>query len=370
MNTGNGSNSTTWPTTGFGVGIRRFASSGTGTDYGYNLCLNGTAVAVCGIANGDATALQISSSGATDWTYTLVGANTQYFTDILPHSGGYFVVGSDDTQGVIVNLSPTGARQGWPASGNELVGIRHFVNQQSSLYFELGLDPVDEEPYTFGVRYTSGDAETVLYRVAGDGNVLQLGSTDTASNDFPETLVTDTMGRVTVVCQSQTGPTQTTVSRYGFLYFVNPTQYTVVSGTEFQGGLAQLANSDNRYLELFNDETSLTASVEFRAFLSAELRTPLVMTVTYEAAVTRPGLSEQLRVFNDQLNLFQTRIGITASQNDVFRHSSNAAAPANDIRGADGRVRIQLIWDPINDEDPTQDGWIHRLDLVQWVIVD
>ena len=144
---------------------------------------------------------------------------------------------------------------------------------------------------------------------------------------------------------------------------VNPTGYVVTSGEQFGGDLSSLLNSDDNRLTIFNDSDSLVATVEvFSVASAAPTRT---YKVTAEASVARPGLTQELAVFNYANNGFETVDGSIAPTSDTVREVVLSTTPGNYVGGG-LQVRIQLSWAPVNDEDPSQDGWLHRVDQVVW----
>lgn len=68
-------------------------------------------------------------------------------------------------------------------------------------------------------------------------------------------------------------------------------------------------------------------------------------------------------------NQFQLRWQGAAHVVDNVNLTTNSTTPDRDINDADGQVKVRFHWQPINDEDPSQDGWLHRLDYVRWRVV-
>lgn len=138
--------------------------------------------------------------------------------------------------------------------------------------------------------------------------------------------------------------------------------YSVISGEEFTGSLAALANSDDDYVSLFNDPFSLAAVLEVVSAPTNNTTTPsLSMTVEY--AADRLGLAFAIKALNKNTSVFDTLFGATAPSTDATQtivvNNSNYVSNT-------GNVTLRLEWEPINDEDPSQDGWLHRVDRVNF----
>lgn len=144
---------------------------------------------------------------------------------------------------------------------------------------------------------------------------------------------------------------------------INPTSYTVLDGEEFEGGLNSLTASDDNKLCVFNDATTLTAGVEFDA--STTITNPSSFKFRFEYNVARPGLAYAASLFRWTTNSYVFGGGNTATTSDSSVEivlSSNRS----DYVGNAGSLRSKVTFGPINDEDPSQDGWLHCFDLVEW----
>lgn len=132
---------------------------------------------------------------------------------------------------------------------------------------------------------------------------------------------------------------------------------SVDNGELFDGNLASVASNDGDTLTLFNDPTSLQASVMFVAFIGD---VPTGMTMIGDTSVQRPGIAEQHQFKNWGTNQWVTAGGRVATTSDETWESSRATG--GQWRRNDGRIEGRLLWQPINDEDPSQDGWLHSVD--------
>ncbi|HMS53800.1 MAG TPA: choice-of-anchor B family protein [Fimbriimonadaceae bacterium] len=147
---------------------------------------------------------------------------------------------------------------------------------------------------------------------------------------------------------------------------LSATTYSVVEGEEFSGSLASLKNSDDDRLELFNDATTLAATIELNAKSGVKRLSSIKVKV--EASVARPGLSQSVMAFRFSDSSWQLVGGTTASTTDAVSESTISTNVGNFV-DAQGNLRIRLSFAPINDEDPAQDGWLHSVDQVNWTAV-
>lgn len=137
--------------------------------------------------------------------------------------------------------------------------------------------------------------------------------------------------------------------------------YTVLEGEEFNGGLNNLLASDDTYVAVFNDPTTLAAKVQVTA--TAPVASANRVEVSVESSVDRPGLSLGVFLYNFASGSPVFLAGTTATTTDSVI-SAGRDNPAEFMPpGID--MRVQLTWAPINDEDPSQDGWLHKIDNVQ-----
>ncbi len=144
---------------------------------------------------------------------------------------------------------------------------------------------------------------------------------------------------------------------------INVANYTVVQGEEFSGGTGVTDNLDDQYLSVFNDPTNLTAQVVLEG--TSQTISPSFYQVMVEGLVARPGLSQTLEGFNFTTGTYQVLTGETASA-ALKATTVVRKVGASDFTNASGDVRSRITWMPINDEDPSQDGWLHNIDVFRW----
>lgn len=142
-----------------------------------------------------------------------------------------------------------------------------------------------------------------------------------------------------------------------------PINITLTEGELYSGDLSSILENDDVCWSCFNDSGTLMASVEMSGY-SAVLSPPSIL-VTFEAAVARGGLAQVLSLWNYDLGSFVTLDGRNATTSDQTVSVSINENTASYIDPL-GVMRLRVIWGPINDEAPTQDGWLHSIDLVRW----
>ncbi|HMS55561.1 MAG TPA: hypothetical protein PKA27_09195 [Fimbriimonadaceae bacterium] len=147
---------------------------------------------------------------------------------------------------------------------------------------------------------------------------------------------------------------------------VVPSTFSVPTGEVLTGDLESLWFSDDDRLAIFNDSGSLRAS------LVAEGRTrvhePSQITLTHETAGSRVGLAQTLSLYNFSLGEWVEVDGRSLGLYDLRRHTVLTSKP-DDFVGWGGRVMARIDWVPINDEEPTQDGWLHMVDQLTLSLV-
>ncbi len=114
---------------------------------------------------------------------------------------------------------------------------------------------------------------------------------------------------------------------------------------------------------IFNDEQTLRAGLELVGV--APLATFSKLWFLAETSVTRLGLAQAIQLFDYNLNRFVELNGTVASAEDQLSLIAVLTNPMR-FKGPGNQVKARLLWGPINDEDPAQDGWLHDIDLARW----
>ncbi len=147
---------------------------------------------------------------------------------------------------------------------------------------------------------------------------------------------------------------------------VLPTGYTVTEGEEFLGDLASLFQVDGDMLSMFNDPSSLGATIEVSGI--SPVASPQLMGLSLTTTVDRPGLAQTSEVFKYSTQVWEIFSGNVALPAGL-KVGTCFSTTANNYVGSGLELKMRVRWIPINDEDPTQDGWLHSVDQVQWRIV-
>ncbi|MFN8220115.1 MAG: hypothetical protein U0S12_08310 [Fimbriimonadales bacterium] len=129
--------------------------------------------------------------------------------------------------------------------------------------------------------------------------------------------------------------------------------------------MADLYASDDHRLCFFADDLTLVAEVNING--RSWKQAPNSLTFTLESQVARAGLSQTLRLRNYAQGTYVVADGRVASGTDVTV-SVSFTSTAQEYVGPGGAMRARITWAPINDEAPSQDGWLHCIDTAKWTI--
>lgn len=138
-----------------------------------------------------------------------------------------------------------------------------------------------------------------------------------------------------------------------------PDELSVVEGDLLYGDMDALPFNDGRTLALLNDPFTLRTGIEISG------QAPMMdsfFDIFAAISVNRPGLWYQLSAHNYALGRL-TPVGggaLTANSVAVTRELSADYYPV------DGMAKAKIEFGPINDEDPSQDGWLCMVDQFYW----
>lgn len=142
-----------------------------------------------------------------------------------------------------------------------------------------------------------------------------------------------------------------------------PSSYSLIQGDEFNGGIDAFKYSDDVKEQVFNDPASLEAEVEVVGVTA--FKTPASITINAETCAARYGLAEVWRAYDYSLGQWRTVFGQVAEVTDLQNSVTWTTNAAHFVNGA-GQTKMRFKWSPINDEAPTQDGWLHEIDFMEW----
>lgn len=148
------------------------------------------------------------------------------------------------------------------------------------------------------------------------------------------------------------------------VFTANANSVTTVSGFETGGDLASLTTSDDNAYSAFPDDTTLQCVIEVTG--NAGVPEMKELAFNLEHSVGRPGLSYQVKMFRYSTGTYVDKAGGAAPTADTVT-TSLVNVGANDYH-SNGAVKASVTYQPINDEDPSQDGWPHMLDVANWTV--
>ncbi len=157
-------------------------------------------------------------------------------------------------------------------------------------------------------------------------------------------------------------PNDTCFTLFDAYQTLEPDRYEITEGEEITGDLGSLLSSDDNRLLMVNDPSTLAVTLEL-ASLPTSVASPHDLVVRVEQFAERGGLSLQASFKNRTTGNFDFISGIVCPTTD----STMVLSTLNQAYLlADGTVLARLRWQPINDEDPSQDGWGHLVDFVSF----
>ena len=142
------------------------------------------------------------------------------------------------------------------------------------------------------------------------------------------------------------------------------TSATVTSGEVFSGTVASVATSDNTYYQFFNDGSTLVAVAEFSG--PSPTTTPISVQLVCEYHVARGGLALAVDEYDYSISDWINLAGVEATTVDSIVDVTVTSNVGHFISG--GPLKARTLFSPVNDEDPSQDGWLHSVDAISWTV--
>lgn len=158
-------------------------------------------------------------------------------------------------------------------------------------------------------------------------------------------------------------PSQNYVKAYADTLHIHPSELQVVLGEENGGGLGSLGNSDGQRLELLNDSFYDQVELVVRAVGTVPFH--INARVRVEAYATRGGVAQVVWIGNSDGTTWTLLGSETASTSDSVREYP--VPETVNLNGVNS-LRARLAWRPINDDSPSQDGWLVGIDEFQWLL--
>ena len=138
---------------------------------------------------------------------------------------------------------------------------------------------------------------------------------------------------------------------------------STVQGEEFvgDGSSVSVFGDDNSYAA-FNDVDTLGCTILVRSQIGP---IPSKLHFGWTTRVGRPGLALQVAMFDYIGGGYRMVWGGVAPTAFETGGADSPLAAAR-FRNGSGIMQSRFIWSPVNDEDPSQDGWLHEIDLAAW----
>lgn len=147
-----------------------------------------------------------------------------------------------------------------------------------------------------------------------------------------------------------------------FTVFANSIE-TIV-GEYFTGDLADISGSDDQRYSSFCDSVTLRTVMEIRGMAPQAAGR---VQVRLEISADRAGLALNVTAYDYNSGVWRTAGGsVTPTVDGAFQF---LAPSIGTYVGPGGTCKAQISTVPINDEDPSQDGWLTNLDRWEWVMV-
>lgn len=145
----------------------------------------------------------------------------------------------------------------------------------------------------------------------------------------------------------------------GLAFLGSKFEVIVRRGENFEGDEVSLHAIDGDRYSLFNDPVSLAAVLDVNSY-GHETDVARV-TVRFMSFVARPGLAVSVRIRNASTGLYDFLVGGVAL---TIERLASVVLESRSYVDPGGAVGLRFTWAPINDEDATQDGWLHSLEYV------
>lgn len=145
---------------------------------------------------------------------------------------------------------------------------------------------------------------------------------------------------------------------------VVPNGFVVPEGELFDGDLQSIQASDGVSLSFFNDSLTLGGTVDVTG--RSPYSNPASLQVFAMVGADRSGLAAYLSAMRTD-GTFRGVSGTVVGGVSV-EMGGTLADPWRFVDPASGLLAARIAISPINDENPTQDGWLLHVDAVRWVV--
>lgn len=139
-----------------------------------------------------------------------------------------------------------------------------------------------------------------------------------------------------------------------------PDLVEVTQGDLFDGDTDELLFSDNTAVMALNDSQNL--NTEFQVTGRQKGPVNSFLNLVAELSIDRPGMVVQTRALHTGGNFLPVDGRVAPTVNTLLNIPLGLS-----FLPADGVVKVQIQFAPINDEDPAQDGWMARIEKLRWL---
>lgn len=354
----------------------RFRSSADGSNYVFVGDLNGsTATDLVGVYSGTVVVQEGTIVPGSGFTATVSTLGTDSTGQFISHDNAYWMFRGSNTDGMdwVYGNGVVLARKGNPifAGASENFSDVGFA----ALFFSMTGNASGDYMIGGVTNATNTNANAVLVlnnavEIVRENDPLDIDGDGLADDDaFVGVFNNDdaffTMnGDLYFCCDIRNGAG--TIVGQGFFTVPVPHAFAdsvnVVAGEEFEGSIRDTFASDDSYYSVFNDAATLQARIELEG--KVPYSTLSSFTIRFEGSVARPGLAQAIDAYRYATNSFVNVNGIVATTSDSTVSATVSTAASDYVSG--NTMRARITWNPINDEDPAQDGWLHRVDAFRW----
>lgn len=145
---------------------------------------------------------------------------------------------------------------------------------------------------------------------------------------------------------------------------VFPISAQVVNGFSLSGGIEDLLVSDDVRMIWIEGATGI-CQVQFNGTSPVMSLQRLVFEI--EASALRSGLSTEILLFNFATGQWAPFGYIAPTEDSNLR--AEVILNASQYVGDSRALRAQVRWQPVNDDEPAQDGWFHMIDRCAWRVL-
>lgn len=365
-----GNHSATWPDTGRGAGVRHFNVSNQSdlfrrfevTPAGVVILAGTTQAPVTGT---DISACRINANGTFAWTFTLPVTGTQSLQSLDFATSGTYLGGIDSSDdSMIIKLDNNGIPSAtWPSTGQG-VGIRTI----SLGLFNTTDAVVQTGSGTVGAVLTSGSTprKVSVVEFNPNGTIAHTSEALGGSGNYADAFAAAELlsGGIAVVGDGKIGTTTCgIVIKFSSSYECENFGIQTILGTEFSGDLNSILSSDEQYYQAFNDDRMLGTTVEIEVNVRDERMALYRGSLNF--SVARPGMSYEIAARRIADGVEIAFAGGLAPEHDTaipFTIAGNEFVDESSVH-----LFLLLKINPINDEDPSQDGWITSIDELQGI---